>query len=118
MTELTERLARLEMIRLVDEVISESDPDLRDSLMIQLGTSGLLAEHVEGQPKTMLVVDSPSSGQIEVKSWRRQAQMKFNPDLGPISGQTVEILDGPDGDGMFRVRLTATAWVSADDFRA
>lgn len=72
----------------------------------------------EGQPKTMLVVDNPASGPIEVKHWRRHAQMKFNDDLGPISGQKVEILDGPDGDGMYRVQLTATAWVSADDFRA
>lgn len=38
-----ERAARQKIIQMIDEVISESSPDLRDSLMIQLGTSGLLA---------------------------------------------------------------------------
>jgi hypothetical protein len=37
-----EHKAREQMIRLVDDVVSECDPALRDSLLIQLGTSGLL----------------------------------------------------------------------------
>lgn len=45
-----ERAARQKIIQMIDEVISESNPDLRDSLMIQLGTSGLLADRSMKQP--------------------------------------------------------------------
>ena len=44
--------------------------------------------------------------------------IKYNDDLGPISGQLVEILDGPDDDGMYRVCFTATGYVSADNIHS
>jgi len=46
-----------------------------------------------------------------------RVQIKYDDDLGPVAGQTVEIVRGPNLDGMFQVRLVVTAWVSPDSIR-
>jgi len=46
-----------------------------------------------------------------------RVQIKYDDDLGPVSGQTVEIVRGPNLDGMYYVRVVVTSWVSIDSIR-
>lgn len=78
-----------------------------EHLAVVLDASGLLANRIESQPKTMLTVDTPSTGPVEVKGWRTTESE--NDRIETAAAALVDHLDGvvsnPWDDPGFRAAI-------------